>query len=279
MARLFVPDGPIANELDQLQVVGDSSVGTVKVKAGKAWVQGHYYETDAQLTKAIASAHATLPRIDRVVVRADFVNNNVVVAVLTGAANASPVAPTLTQSTSIWEVSLARVQVNANDNVIAPGNVTDERKLASPWKSFVGCRLGRTATRVMTDAALASIEWDLETYDTHGLHDNVTNNTRITIPSGLGGFWRFRAQFALSNVSAAVQMRAELAVTGSPVATREIRHASVGNTPFPSVSVEAIWNMAVGNFITAALFQKSGASQTLVEEGSYTHFEAQYLGA
>ncbi|MES2405559.1 MAG: hypothetical protein V4567_14660, partial [Pseudomonadota bacterium] len=49
------------------------------------------------------------PRIDRVVLRADFVNNNIVLDVLQGTPAVSPAAPALTQNTSIWEISLAQM--------------------------------------------------------------------------------------------------------------------------------------------------------------------------
>lgn len=33
--------------------------------------------------------------------------------------------------------------------------------------------------------SLVTIAWDAEQYDTDGIHDNVTNNTRLTVPAGV----------------------------------------------------------------------------------------------
>ena len=129
MARLWLPTGPILGEDLGLEVFADSSGMQVKVRTGKGWVQGHYYETDATLTKSIAAADPTNPRDDRVVLRADFVNNLCEIAVLTGTPNASPTPPALTQSTSKWEVSLGKVRVDAAVGTIAANKVTDERQL------------------------------------------------------------------------------------------------------------------------------------------------------
>ena len=43
-----------------------------------------------------------------------------------------------------------------------------------------------TGTAITTDTVLP---WATELYDVNGCHDNVTNNSRITVPSGWGGLW------------------------------------------------------------------------------------------
>jgi len=47
--------------------------------------------------------------------------------VLTGTPAASPTPPNVTQSSTIWEISLAQVYVGAAVSTIAAGNITDER--------------------------------------------------------------------------------------------------------------------------------------------------------
>ncbi len=131
MARKWLGSGVLPDELDELEVYADSSGMQVKVKSGQAWMEGHFYESDAEETLAIAAADASNPRIDRVVVRLDRVANTIALAVVTGTAAASPSAPALTQNSSTWELALAQVSVSAGATSIAAGDVTDERSYAS----------------------------------------------------------------------------------------------------------------------------------------------------
>ncbi len=130
MARKWLGSGVLSGELDELEAYADSSGMQVKVKAGQAWIEGHFFKSDAEETLAIAAADASNPRIDRVVVRLDRVNNTIDLVVLTGTAAASPSAPTLTQNSSVWEIPLAQVSVSAGATIITAGNVTDERVFA-----------------------------------------------------------------------------------------------------------------------------------------------------
>ena len=127
MAKQWLGTGVIKDQLNDMQVYADSTGMQVKVKTGQAWIQGHFFQSDAEVVLAIAASNATLARIDRVVARVDWSANTVTLAVLTGVAASSPVAPALTQNTSKWEISLAKISVAANASTIAAGNVTDER--------------------------------------------------------------------------------------------------------------------------------------------------------
>lgn len=106
----------------------------VSVAVGKGWINGYYYiNRDAPKTLTISAAHATMPRIDRVVLRLDLSRNSRYIRALvkTGTAAGSPIAPTLQRDSAIWELSLATVRVNAGATVISQSNITDTRLNAS----------------------------------------------------------------------------------------------------------------------------------------------------
>lgn len=130
MARRWLGTGVLRDFLNQLEVFADASGMQVKVKSGGMWIEGHYFESDAQETIAIAAADPTNPRVDRVVVRLDRTNDVISFAVRGGVAAASPVAINLQQTDTIWEESLAQVRVDAAASSIAANKVTDERSFA-----------------------------------------------------------------------------------------------------------------------------------------------------
>lgn len=101
---------------------------TVNMASGRAIIQGYWYDNDGTLVKTISTADPTNPRIDRIVLRLTTGSpRNVVSAVLTGTPAPSPVVPSLTQTSSTWEISLAQIAVAAGAVQINPADITDER--------------------------------------------------------------------------------------------------------------------------------------------------------
>lgn len=143
MAQNWLATGVLKGKLNELSVYADSTGMQAKVKTGQAWVQGYFYQSDAEVVLPITTADPTNPRIDRVIVRVDWTANTIQLAVLQGVPAVSPSAPALTQNSTIWEISLAQVRVNATVTTIAAVNVTDERTFSqnadanqTPWLSL-----------------------------------------------------------------------------------------------------------------------------------------------
>jgi hypothetical protein len=131
MADLFRATGPVQSYANGFLVYADSTGMQVKVKTGQAMVKGHYVESDAEEILAIAASNPSNPRIDLVVIRLNWTLNTIALAVLTGTAAGSPSAPALTQSATIWEISLAQVAVAAAAVTVAAGNIADERSFST----------------------------------------------------------------------------------------------------------------------------------------------------
>lgn len=63
---------------------------------------------------------------------------------------------------------------------------TDNTTDANVWKGgFRGALVYNSAVQALTTGVETYVVFDLEEYDTSGFHDNVTNNTRFTIPAGV----------------------------------------------------------------------------------------------
>jgi len=125
----YLSNGVVSGDLNELKVsVTDPPAMKVIVATGTAIVQGRFIENDAALTLNVSAAHATYPRIDRVVVRLSAVTARMVdIAVKAGTAASSPVAPALTQTSDVYEIPLAQIAVGAGVTSILTANITDER--------------------------------------------------------------------------------------------------------------------------------------------------------
>ena len=128
-----IRDGIVHGDGDEMAVtVTDPPAMTVRVGTGTAMVQGRFCENDAALTLSVPAAHATYPRIDRVVVRLNASPGRTIdILVKKGTPAPSPVPPGLTRTAETWELSLAQVRVEAGATSILSAKITDERWDAS----------------------------------------------------------------------------------------------------------------------------------------------------
>jgi len=100
----------------------------VLVPSGEAWINGYWYKNDSPKMLTISPAHATLNRIDRIVLRLDVVSDRVIVAeVKQGSYASNPVPPSLTRTAQTYEIALAQIYVVAGTTSITDANITDER--------------------------------------------------------------------------------------------------------------------------------------------------------
>jgi len=125
--KYFVANGVLANYENELEVYADSTGMQVKVKTGMGSIRGHFYETTAELTKAVEDADVSNDRIDIVALQVDWSNGDMEILVIEGTPAASPVAPSLTQNANLWQIPLAYVDVGTGVSTIAAGDVTDKR--------------------------------------------------------------------------------------------------------------------------------------------------------
>lgn len=115
-------DGVIVGVLNELAVSPGSGM-QVLVNTGQAIVHGIWYQNDASKALTIAAADPTNPRIDLVVLHADLVAKTIAAQVTTGTPAPSPSEPSITQSSTVWEVRVATMTVPAGATSISSGNI------------------------------------------------------------------------------------------------------------------------------------------------------------
>lgn len=129
----IITDGVLADPTTSFQVVADAGMN-IKVKPGFGIVRGRFAYDNQDLSITLEDAHATYKRIDRIVLRANYLNRCCEIICKTGTPAASPVAPELIRPASgdYYELSLATIAINSNQTVITQSNITDTR-----WDSSV----------------------------------------------------------------------------------------------------------------------------------------------
>jgi hypothetical protein len=144
---LFGPGGGIGSGVvggpgsASLQVTADG-VGTrqVYVAAGaspiSAFVYGFGYKNDASKTLALAANASGNPRIDTIVLKLDLTANTIIATAHQGTPGASPVPPTLTNTSTVKEIPLADVFVANGATSLAAGTVTLSRRAWLGQRTF-----------------------------------------------------------------------------------------------------------------------------------------------
>jgi len=174
LSKIF-SDGVFPDIDNELEVVETDPVDlAVRVNTGEAWIGGYWYQNTAYLTKSLGAADPTNSRIDRIVLRLDTTTNFKISAeVLTGTPAGSPAAPALTQTSSIYEISLAQVLVGNGATSVNNSKITDERTYAavSGLDSYATLATAQTLTnkritkRVGTSASAATHTINSDNYD------------------------------------------------------------------------------------------------------------------
>jgi hypothetical protein len=109
----------------------------------------------------------------------------------------------------------------------------------------------KSANQSVTNGAWTTLTWNTELADTNGMHDNVTNNARLTVPAGCT---RARLSFNVSNVTVAGQHNVRVIKNG----------------------VSDIPGLPVNDTASAGVDSNNGLGAWIdVEEGDY--FELQYF--
>ena len=104
----------------------------VSVNQGIAWLHygefaGAVYGLTQKKGLTIPLADAVYPRIDRVVIRYDAVQNIGTAMILQGTPASTPAAPAITRNENYYEISLAQIYVGKGVTEITAADITDER--------------------------------------------------------------------------------------------------------------------------------------------------------
>ncbi len=152
--RILVKNGVFDDGL----MVSASGGMSVDVSAGAAIMNGFIYYNDEPKHLTLKAAHATLPRIDSIMLRWDISASSINAVVIEGTPQSNPVAPAPVRSSTIFEFQLATVRVSAGVSSITAANITDTR----PNQAVCGITSGYNGVNIdamMTQYTAEFNEW------------------------------------------------------------------------------------------------------------------------
>lgn len=123
----LIGNGVFPNPATNLQVVPGASGLTVTVHAGKAWINGYYYNNTDDLTLTLPTPDGSKKRIDRIVVRWSLSDRKISAAVKSGTAATNPSAAVLQRDSDVYELAIADVLVGVAATSVTSASITDRR--------------------------------------------------------------------------------------------------------------------------------------------------------
>jgi hypothetical protein len=136
-------------------------------------------------------------------------------------------------------------------------NGTGDVTLRTIPTGVVGCYAFDSGTQSIPNNALTAVDFDSESVDSDGFHENVTNPSRITIPAGMGGTYVVGGFVMCASNASGVRI-ATLAKNGT-----NIGPAPQGNTDDAAAYgavLSSVVELAAGDYLELKVYQSSGGA-------------------
>jgi len=167
----------------------------------------------------------------------------------------------------------ARLGVGANGTVLtADSGETTGLK----WQGFVGVSAKRAnVSTALTSGVAYQVALTAENYDTNAFHDNSTNNSRLTIPTGKGGKYLITAMFNNALGSVGSYAIIYFYVNGAQWTADGFREGNIARGNGDSnMTASAVMSLSAGDYVE--MYFQQGNTETV---NMWFVLTASYLGA
>ena len=171
----------------------------------------------------------------------------------------------------------ARLGIGSTGQVLTVAAGIPSWATPASGSTFSGSRVHQGSATSIPDGAVTVVNFNTEIFDVDGYHDNSTNNSRFTIPSGKAGYV---AIYGILKFSANTTGHRQIYIRKNG-ATRIVggNEKSVGDVYSTDCQAYLIDNCAVGDYYELAGSQDSGSTLSAVSGANGTNFMINYLGA
>lgn len=174
-------------------------------------------------------------------------------------------------ATDIKVGSLAALTTTDKSSVVA--SINEHLASKSPH-TVSACRVYNDAVQAVANNVLTTLAFNGEFYDNDTMHNNATNNSRITITTA--GKYRVSANIEIE-ANATGYRNVGLFVNGSTfmgIATM------VGSSAASAIlNVSADYNLSAGDYIQVTVFQNSGSSLNVSASVSTNRYKCEFMAS
>lgn len=125
--------------------------------------------------------------------------------------------------------------------------------------TFVGASAYHSTTFTVNGYANTVVPLNSENFDSNGFHDNTTNNSRMTVPTGRAGKYVYNYQIKWANFVNGAFLRCQVFKNGSNVMeTRLGADGDGGSAAMFNNSV--LLDLAAGDYVELYLFHQTGTT-------------------
>lgn len=139
---------------------------------------------------------------------------------------------------------------------------------------FEGCAVFDDSSTTVSNTTFTALAMDSEIFDVGGYHSTSSNTSRITIPSGKGGYYFVYAYLTVQSNSTGERLL-RIYKNGAFVDANGDPKIGVTTNGRPALSIATLMNLSAGDYIEVYVYQNSGGNLNF--ENNY--FGCHYLGA
>jgi hypothetical protein len=172
-----------------------------------------------------------------------------------------------------------------NDINTAPADMmtTDTDQTVTGTKSWTsgqinsssqfGCSVAASSSQAIPTAVGTAITFNTESFDRGPCHDNATNNTRITVPTGGAGIWLFVGQIQWASNATGYRKTYIKSNGANIIASQEYLTNTVAAEP-TFQNIFTLSSVADADYFELFGAQSSGGNLNAVAGGGSTFFQA-----
>lgn len=174
--------------------------------------------------------------------------------------------------------TVARLAVGTNGQVLTADSTTAtglKWAAAAGGATYAGCLATNGSDQNISNATVTAITFSTEEFDTDAFHSTSTNTSRITIPTGKGGYYKVYG-FQAFDTSSTGTRQLYIYKNGSAYKYTQQQGIANGRT---GVLIEATISVAAGDYLELFAYQDSGGTLSVGGGTQRSFFGADFLGA